>query len=211
MTRGNQTDYAGTTFRSRLEARWAKFFDLCGWRWTYEPLDLAGYIPDFLLHIDSPVLVEVKPCVAWDDFYQAAADLESRTADWSRRVVLVGISPLLLEESHPQFALGWMQLGLCREKLKDGWRWTPAFLFRCAECSLTGERTITFRADRTALLVDGTVIEPASLVCGHGGPDGEPSWLLPDEVDHLWRQAGNEVRWRPAGGRWRTESDRWRS
>ena len=25
------TTYAGVRFRSRLEARWAAFFDLCGW------------------------------------------------------------------------------------------------------------------------------------------------------------------------------------
>jgi hypothetical protein len=31
------TEYAGARFRSRLEARWAAFFDLCGWRWEYEP------------------------------------------------------------------------------------------------------------------------------------------------------------------------------
>jgi hypothetical protein len=41
------TRYGGVQFRSRLEARWAAFFDLAGWRWQYEPIDLAGWIPDF--------------------------------------------------------------------------------------------------------------------------------------------------------------------
>jgi len=41
------TRYAGVRFRSRLEARWAAFFDLVGWNWAYEPIDLAGWTPDF--------------------------------------------------------------------------------------------------------------------------------------------------------------------
>lgn len=43
------TRYSGVQFRSRLEARWAAFFDIAGWRWQYEPIDLAGWIPDFRL------------------------------------------------------------------------------------------------------------------------------------------------------------------
>jgi hypothetical protein len=43
------TTYNGVQFRSRLEAKWAAFFDLLGWRWHYEPLDLDGWIPDFLI------------------------------------------------------------------------------------------------------------------------------------------------------------------
>lgn len=58
------TGYGGCRFRSRLEARWAAFFDLCGWRWTYEPFDLDGWIPDFALHSVTgkiAALVEIKP------------------------------------------------------------------------------------------------------------------------------------------------------
>lgn len=49
-----QTDYAGCKFRSRLEARWAVFFDALGIVWEYEPegfdLGPAGwYLPDFRL------------------------------------------------------------------------------------------------------------------------------------------------------------------
>ena len=50
-----QTEYKGYKFRSRLEARWAVFFDACGVDWEYEPegYDLGEgvyYLPDFLLH-----------------------------------------------------------------------------------------------------------------------------------------------------------------
>lgn len=58
---GIPTRYAGVQFRSRLEAKWAAFFDLLEWPWTYEPFDLVGYIPDFILNFEHiPVLIEVK-------------------------------------------------------------------------------------------------------------------------------------------------------
>lgn len=56
------TKYAGVKFRSRTEARWAAFFDLVGLKWDYEPFDLEGWAPDFLLRTKiGHVLVEVKP------------------------------------------------------------------------------------------------------------------------------------------------------
>lgn len=58
------TEYAGVRFRSRLEARWACTFDQLGWEWEYEPFDLPGWIPDFLVDIHDghrPFLIDVKP------------------------------------------------------------------------------------------------------------------------------------------------------
>jgi hypothetical protein len=67
------TRYNGVQFRSRLEARWAAFFDLVGWRWEYEPLDLDGYIPDFVLC--DHILVEVKPVLWWaEDMIHGTAE-----------------------------------------------------------------------------------------------------------------------------------------
>jgi len=56
------TKFNGVLMRSRLEARWAAFFTNCGWRWTYEPFDAAGWAPDFVIHLPAgDVYVEVKP------------------------------------------------------------------------------------------------------------------------------------------------------
>lgn len=56
-----ETSYAGCRFRSRLEARWAVFFDTLGIRWDYEPQGFHlpkrlsnqpgdhQYLPDFFL------------------------------------------------------------------------------------------------------------------------------------------------------------------
>lgn len=58
-----QTSYAGHRFRSRLEARWAVFFDELGIAWQYEPqgylVDRTPYLPDFLL-TECGTWVEVK-------------------------------------------------------------------------------------------------------------------------------------------------------
>lgn len=57
-----ETTYKGCRFRSRLEARWAVFFDTLGVRWEYEPegfeLPSGRYLPDFRL--DLWLWLEVK-------------------------------------------------------------------------------------------------------------------------------------------------------
>lgn len=53
------TGYAGVMFRSALEAKWAEFFDIIGVEWEYEPCQLDGWIPDFL--VAGWWLAEVKP------------------------------------------------------------------------------------------------------------------------------------------------------
>lgn len=64
-----ETEYAGYFFRSRLEARWAVFFDQLGIRWEYEPegyeTPFGRYLPDFRIYLRKPehptALFEVKP------------------------------------------------------------------------------------------------------------------------------------------------------
>jgi len=57
------TIYKGHEFRSRLEARWAIFFDCMGWKWEYEPEAVqtrhGGYLVDFRLH--GFEYAEIKP------------------------------------------------------------------------------------------------------------------------------------------------------
>ena len=74
------TRYGGLLFRSRLEARWALFFDRLHIPWEYEPQgfdigDGQAYLPDFLLGMGKIVWAEVKPSV-WAD--------EDGVARWER-------------------------------------------------------------------------------------------------------------------------------
>lgn len=73
------TTYKGCRFRSRLEARWAVFFDWLHIEWQYEPEKIHtiggfNYIPDFRLPIFAGrddtqlgVWIEIKPSL---DFVQ---------------------------------------------------------------------------------------------------------------------------------------------
>lgn len=79
-----QTRYKNCKFRSRLEARWAVFFDHCGLEWQYEPegFELAEetnnfaympeewdgrYLPDFYLPAWD-MWVEIKAVLPVDHF-----------------------------------------------------------------------------------------------------------------------------------------------
>jgi hypothetical protein len=76
-----ETEYKGYKFRSRLEARWAVFFDALDIKWCYE---LEGYefsngvryLPDFYLpnfHQAGGIFVEVKPEICIDSKAKALA------------------------------------------------------------------------------------------------------------------------------------------
>ena len=59
------TEYRGTQYRSRLEARWAVFFRWMGMKYEYEPFEFSDATvgvcrPDFALDGDG-FIVEVKP------------------------------------------------------------------------------------------------------------------------------------------------------
>jgi len=75
--KSHPTEFSGVMFRSRLEARWAAFFELVGWSWQYEPIDLNGWSPDFRVEFECwhsecsgshALLVEVKPYFSIEQF-----------------------------------------------------------------------------------------------------------------------------------------------
>lgn len=85
-----ETKYAGCRFRSRLEARWAVFFDHAGIKWEYEPegyttSDGTCYIPDFYLPFQR-IFIEVKPEV---EQRRAELDKAVRFVSKSDRVLII--------------------------------------------------------------------------------------------------------------------------
>lgn len=78
-----ETAYKGYRFRSRLEARWAVFFDALGVKWEYEKegydLGEAGwYLPDFWLP-EQEAWVEIKGAAPSEEEDNKAAALASLT------------------------------------------------------------------------------------------------------------------------------------
>lgn len=100
-----ETRYKGYRFRSRLEARWAVFFDALGLEWDYEPegydLGEAGwYLPDFKVKTPqgADCWYDVKPKgVDADPKVTAFANLlcdftpDDGSTWWALPVVRVGI------------------------------------------------------------------------------------------------------------------------
>jgi hypothetical protein len=192
------TIYRGRQYRSRLEAKWAAFFDLLGWDHEYEPFDLGSWSPDFLLSspTGSEFLVEVKPLTAFDG---AVAEKVCRAV--KARGLQDSLTGLLL-------------LGLGPQRVPRGLRfgWLGSVCDDEGTAAEWAEPPLTWIAD-----LDRPVMMPdfLSITTGqargngwHGfmtdacGPDG--TWPTENYVDHtlgLWASACNAVQWKPKGGR----------
>jgi hypothetical protein len=164
-------------FRSRLEARWAAFFDSLQWPWSYEPLDLDGYIPDFFVDLNGEhVLIEVKP-ILWgraDD--SPPASLGDVLTKWGALVapavhaLVVGAD--LGAEGHTFGAFPGAH-GV----------WRKQSIGRCKTCKKA-----------TFVVFD----EHGARVCAASGCATSKGWFEQDEDLHTaFRSAGNAVRWKP--------------
>lgn len=166
-----RTRYAGHEFRSRLEARWAAMFDRLRWPWQYEPLDLAGWIPDFMIPGPTPpLLVEVKPVVEWAGFQEHRARIAR--SGWAGSVLLVGALVPWGEVAHLTDAV----IGQMRDPAAQ--RWRPATASWCASCD-----KLTFFETRC----------PWCNALATGGLRTD----LRSYVMTRWAEAGNDTRWRP--------------
>jgi hypothetical protein len=169
--RGIPTTYRGVRFRSRIEARWAAFFDALGWPWSYEPIDLDYYIPDFILTFAAGhVAVEVKADLEKALLQEHAAKIVR--SGWEKEFVVVGGR---LFDGPSIGVLGERVDGL--EFMLDG-----AVVFHCISCG------------HTSLRSDG-----GSWRCrlcgeteGHVGEADAPV------IAKLWADAGNRVQWKTA-------------
>lgn len=166
--------YRGRLFRSRLEARWSCLFDELTIPWAYEPIDLQGYIPDFIIHAD--LLLEVKPDVDADTL--AAAQKKIDVSGWNQEAVIV--SPFV--ESSAQFpVVGWFGE---RCTGPDGHQlvWDQCRIMRCLSCGLP-----SFFPDS------------GSWHCRRCSADGGNAHLgsIGAELETAWNEAGNRTQWRP--------------
>lgn len=102
---GIKTESKGRIYRSRLEAKWASFFDSLGWKYEYEPIDLNGWIPDFMIFGHKPILVEVKPIYHFADDFDLAHELE-KANDTDNEILVLGVAPI---EHFSQCQIGWIR------------------------------------------------------------------------------------------------------
>lgn len=174
---GIPTLHAGIRFRSRLEARWAAFFDEIGWRWEYEPFDLEGYIPDFLIQGERPLLVEIGPCVMQADYEGKATKINRTAEEWSHDVLVLGSGPLpnlSISYDDRSMAAGWLG-----EQDETGYAWGPAIW------------AYGLHVDRLAIFHD-------FMDWSHRpNPGREAAVMDRAEVESAWANAVNSTQWRP--------------
>ena len=163
------TEYAGVRFRSRLEAKWAAMFDLAEWQWDYEPLDLDGYVPDYVLRLARDLVVEVKPLMQFDPNDDALKQAIGKIDHAHPR------GEALIIGAAPSISLGWMR------DSDAGWGLATAFW--CDEC---GKRSLCSEHGSWRCRATG---------CDSGRAMMDFSrW----DVTYDFRRASNLVQWRAA-------------
>lgn len=116
-----ETLYKGYRFRSRLEARWAVFFDELGIKWEYEKegydLGEAGwYLPDFWLP-KMLCFVEIKPRNTWYPFENEDYVRDERVAKLARAFA-DKVAPIIVFGGVP--SSGWNGTAFCLDITDSG-------------------------------------------------------------------------------------------
>jgi hypothetical protein len=174
---GIPTTYSGYKFRSRLEATWACFFDQCEWKWKYEPIDLKGYIPDFIVsHPHADILIEVKPATNYQDMYPVEKRLN--LVGWDKEILIVGCGDLS-GEYFPR-ELPYLPIGRLLDPSLGFW--DVSYLFHCSHCG-----RVSFSGS------DGSW---HCRVCGHRDRDRHQGDVR-KIFNRLWSTSQNMVQWAP--------------
>jgi len=191
-----ETVYAGHLFRSSLEATWAAFFDRLEWPWVYEPYEFAGYIPDFAIQWETPLLIEVKPALtlsAMDEYKPKVHRALSPWFDQRREVVIVGANWTVPGES-----CLWAGpiMGVIGRGDDDGWgagHWTVA------SWTTVGDH-VGFQSDAGSWTCRKCGGHPKESGCV-----GSPAWKYWADaaaareaaITRLWGDAKRATRWVP--------------
>jgi hypothetical protein len=201
---GIPTMYKGVNYRSRLEARWAAFFDRARWPYQYEPLDLPGWIPDFAILkdfelLDSPLVETTR---------QQAPHLSQQLRENHDGCSGIVPSPWLVEVKP---ALSWPALSLYRAKidraqftshvllvgatvpigapalgigqLRYSGHWGPAQVGWCAKAC--GGRLTVLSSLKTCLF------------CARDLTGDTQRARATSIATTFWKDAGNDTQWRP--------------
>lgn len=195
MTHGIETTYRHVRFRSRLEATWAAMFDALDWRWEYEPVDLDGYVPDFVLMFPAgPVLVEVKPRFSTEELATACGPkicASGWTTTNANPAMAVGASWNVQPSDYAELCAGaiWQVFaGADDDPDDDGCRleadyWSDAHWFRCHAC----HEVSVFHCHGWW----------TCLRCGAYAADNLRQAVSAFWLEMLWSEARNGTRWRP--------------
>lgn len=184
MSTAIQTKYKGIEYRSRLEARWAAFMSRIGWEFTYEPFDGDGYIPDFIVHGDRPLFIEVKPAMTLKEYFEPFNKVCEGLKYWDHTFLIVGASPIaytfhncagILGYVLPENYLGTRDYITTLNARDESISWWG----QCEECKLT--TPIGLGYDITE------ICEHDRDKCRH---------ISIQAIEKIWADACNDVKWK---------------
>lgn len=183
------TRYAGCLFRSRLEARWAVFFDAMGYVWEYEPqgyvIDGRGYLPDF--RINDFLWLEVKGS-------EDALDKELMFNAGKALKQLVVLGPIPHATVATNRVLGWLDIGLAAQDGMTAAQWEAG---RARREELARKRRERDRRDETGMDFDA-LMALAHEVGGCGGAPfdrlGTTTWGMCSNTHPEWLWGHTNVR-----------------
>lgn len=101
-------------FRSKIEAQWAYLFESFKWKWEYEPYELNGYIPDFIIKMNEvQILIEIKgDNDIWKEYKPHLKKI--RESGWKGNCIILG-STYKKSESHE----GGISVGIFADKIDE--------------------------------------------------------------------------------------------
>jgi hypothetical protein len=197
VTTGIQTKYDGTNFRSRLEAKWAHFFDSVGWEWEYEPFDLNGYIPDFvMMGWSEKLIVEVKPAASMAELYKHTKKIEA--SGWDGDAMIVGAGPTFGGHEEGSGIISQRRSGEPKERTGDTtglsvWWWGPAIIADPTWCNARHEcaKSNCHKCERSCL-----ISSDGGWTCYRCGV--YVKWNRSSSIEPFWALARNATQWRKA-------------
>jgi hypothetical protein len=205
------TGINGIRFRSRIEAQWAEMFTKLGWEWEYEPIDLKGYIPDFILKFPHKhVLVEVKGDTDIKNIEQYADKIVK--SGWIGEYLLVcSVLPDYCEDawgkksnyysdyhlcigllgySGPAIHISWVEYLSINLPIVNGNRYFGHFSL-CSDCN---KITITENNSSGADWIwcrNCSSSDKSLMLC-----DNEKKKKLYNKINQFWYEAKNNVQWK---------------
>lgn len=186
------TTYNGVQFRSRLEARWAVFFDLMGWEWEYEPIDLNGWIPDFVIKGNIDLLVEVK-------YFSVYSEYPSIDEKWLAQLTKIEQAnpdkPVLLLSGNPyQEGNGYPYVGFLFEMLETNESLVEYHKMYSEEEIVCGMHIALGTSKH--LIQDPPFIEVKPEYASKNYVNVAIETISEEYLKEKWKVAGNEVQWK---------------
>lgn len=176
------TCYGGVNFRSILEARWAAFFDLIDLEWKYEPHEINGKIPDFILYTKketeykiNQIIVEIKPLIFINSEFEK--ELLNKYGNVKAHILILHENPFYKSKYHNTVCIGYL----------------AQYLDNSHYDFCEGELKGIFDIGSSEMIFDG--------IFGECDIDNRKYFTSPNDEEHLillniWKHAQNEVQFK---------------